>query len=129
MQLSIVQREKSFERSYEGESLDLILHVCVRLRIMAFPYFCFCNNRCYFSPLMACDEASLSSISFPALSCGVGGVDPHTSARMMFAAINEYLKQPSINMSIHSIYCCLLEKKNYDVWNKLAESVFEKSGA
>lgn len=73
---------------------------------------------------MACDEAKLSTISFPALSCGVGGVDPNTSAKMMFSAIDEYLRQPNVSMSIHTIYCCLLEKKSYDAWNKLAESVY-----
>merc|ERR1711871_39731 len=61
-------------------------------------------QRCYFSPLMACDEAKLLSIGFPALSCGVGAVDPHTSARMMFSAIDQYLRQTSVNASIKSIH-------------------------
>ena len=80
--------------------------------------------RCYFSPLMACDEEKLLSIGFPALSCGVGAVDPHTSARMMFSAIDQYLRQTSANASIKNIHCYLLEKKNFDVWNTLAASKY-----
>ena len=81
---------------------------------------------CFKYPLQAADEHGYESISFPALSCGVGQCDPHISAKTMIETILEYFQEQE-KTSIKSITCCMVEKKPFSIFSKIANSILSKS--
>ncbi len=77
---------------------------------------------CFKFPLQAADDYGYKSISMPALSCGVGQCDPHISAKLMLETMLEYFKEKE-NSSIRSITCCMIEKKTYSIFTKMANNI------
>jgi ADP-ribose pyrophosphatase YjhB (NUDIX family) len=69
------------------------------------------------SALEVAEKLKISSIAFPALSCGVGGFPLLASAKIMAQEVFRHLKEREAS-SLKEITFCLFDKEAFDIFNK-----------
>ena len=75
---------------------------------------------CHRRSLEVADEAGLSSISFPAISCGVYGYPVPEAARIAMTVVKDYLQRAT---GIEHVRFVLFSQDVYDVYEKALASV------
>lgn len=66
---------------------------------------------CYRRSIAVAREAGLTSIAFPAISCGVYGYPPHRAARVALSAVHGASDEPPISITL-----CCFDTRMATVW-------------
>ncbi|XP_073401704.1 protein mono-ADP-ribosyltransferase PARP15-like isoform X2 [Dendrobates tinctorius] len=67
--------------------------------------------------LRACDQRSITSISFPALGTGAAKLDAHSAVKLMFKGFDEYQSSLTTKSNINEITIVVFEQSIYDIYS------------
>jgi O-acetyl-ADP-ribose deacetylase (regulator of RNase III) len=78
-------------------------------------------RRATHSSLVLAQEKGLSSVAFPAIGCGVGGLSAHRCARAMLAEAVEFLQESE---SLRKVVFVLFDEGTYRIFQERLSEIF-----
>jgi len=84
---------------------------------------------CYRNTLQLAVEHQVTSIAFPAISCGVYGYPIDKACELAIATINSFLDSSATKHELNAVYLCAFGDEVYDALNNALQGTLYKAGA